>query len=134
MSINFRNKKLVITARVLLGLMFLGSGIGGLLTGSKLQGVPEAMIPTMRVLLDSGIFYMIKVTETVAGAMLVAGLFPALATIFVAPICVGIVVFTSQVSPENIWGGFVVGAFTMYLGYAYWETYRPLFTRNKKTD
>ncbi len=129
MAINFRNRKLVLTVRILLGLMFLGSGIGGLLSGSSLQGVPEQMIPTMRVLLDSGIFHMIKLTEIVSGLMLVFGIFPALAAIFVAPICVGIIVFTASVSPENIWGGFVVGPLTMYLGYAYWEQYRPLFKR-----
>lgn len=131
MAINFRNRKLVIGARVVLGLMFLGSGLGGLLGGSSLQGVPENMIPTMRMLLDSGIFYMIKVTELVSGLMLIFGIFPALAAIFVAPICVGIIVFTAFVSPENMWGGFVVGAFTLYLGYAYWEQYKPLFARTK---
>ena len=129
MAINFRNRKLVLTVRILLGLMFLGSGIGGLLSASSLQGVPEQMIPMMHMLVDSGIFYMIKVTELVAGLMLVFGIFPALAAIFVAPICVGIIVFTAFVSPENMWGGFVVGPLTMYLGYAYWEQYRPLFKR-----
>jgi len=126
---NYRNKKLVISVRILLGLMFLGSGLGGLLAGSSLKGVPENMIPIMKSLLDSGIFHMIKVTEVVSGLMLIFGLFPALATIFIAPVCVGIIVFNAMVSPENLWGGVVVGIPTIYLGYAYWDKYRPLFDR-----
>ncbi len=126
---NYRNRKLIITVRILLGLMFLGSGLGGLLAGSSLKGVPENMIPIMKSLLESGIFHMIKITEVVGGLMLIFGLFPALATIFVAPICVGIIVFNAMVSPENLWGGFVVGIPTIYLGYAYWDKYRALFDR-----
>jgi uncharacterized membrane protein YphA (DoxX/SURF4 family) len=126
---NYRNKKLVITVRILLGLMFLGSGLGGLLAGSSLKGVPENMIPIMKSLLESGIFHMIKVTEVVSGLMLIFGLYPALATIFIAPVCVGIIVFNAMVSPENLWGGVVVGLPTIYLGYAYRDKYRPLFDR-----
>lgn len=126
---NLRKKYLVITVRVLLGLMFVGSGIGGLMGGSDLKGVPESMIPTMKVLWATGIFQMIKVTEIVAGLMLVAGFLPALALLFLAPVCVGILVVTSRVAPEGMIAGVVVTVFTVYLGYAYWHKYQALFQR-----
>ncbi len=126
---NFRNRKLVIAVRVLLGLFMIFSGVGGLMAGNSMQGVPEAMIPTMRVFWNTGIFQMIKVTEIVAGLMLVIGLFPQLATIFLAPICIGIIVFNARISPANLPMGAIVTILTIFLGYAYWDKYKSLFER-----
>jgi hypothetical protein len=109
--------------------MFLGSGISGLMAGFDMQGVPEPMIAVSRSLWSMGIFQMIKITEIVAGLMLVAGFLPALALLFVAPICIGIIVFDLHVAPAYIASGIVVTLLTGYLGYAYWDKYAALFTR-----
>ncbi len=129
MAINFRNRRIITTLRILLGLMFLGSGISGLMAGFDMQGVPEPMIAVSRSLWSMGIFQMIKITEIVAGLMLVAGFLPALALLFVAPICIGIIVFDLHVAPAYIASGIVVTLLTGYLGYAYWDKYAALFTR-----
>lgn len=131
-KINFRNKYLRITIRVLLGLMFLGSGISGWMSGlNHMQGVPEAMIPSSQSLWDAGIFQMIKTTEIVAGLMLVTGFLPWLAAIAVTPICVGIFVFNLNLHvPGGYYmSGIIVSLLTLYLGYAYWEKYKPLFRK-----
>ena len=129
-----RNRIVVIIVRTLLGLMFLGSGISGLYSGThNMMGVPEAMIPASQTLWNMGIFEMIKVTEIVAGFMLVTGLLPWLAAIFVAPICVGIFVFDFSLHVESSYfiSAVLVTLFTAYLGYAYWPTkYKQLFVRN----
>jgi len=127
---NWKNKKLAVTVRVLLGLMFFGSGVAGMLGGKIMQGVPEPMIPLLQALWAMGIFQMIKITEIVAGLMLVIGFWPALATIFVSPICVGIIVFDLSVAPEYLLSGVVVSVLTAYLGYVYFDKYRPMFSRN----
>ncbi len=126
---NFRNKYLVITVRTLLGLMFVMSGIGGLMSGSSLENVPAPMIPVMKVLFETGLFQMIKVTEIVAGLMLVTGFLPALAAIFLAPICIGVIVFNARMSPQFLPVGIIVSLATSYLGYAYWDKYKALFER-----
>ncbi len=126
---NLKNRKAVIVVRVLLGLLFLMSGITGLMAGRSMQGVPGPMAVVSQQLWDMGIFQMIKVTEAVAGLMLVAGFLPALAAIFVAPICVGIIVFDLNVAPGFLPMGLIVSAMTAYLGYAYWDVYAPLFRR-----
>ena len=41
---NFRNRYLVVTIRILLGLIMLASGVSGLLMGNSTQGVPEQMV------------------------------------------------------------------------------------------
>ena len=128
---NYRNRKVVITVRTLLGLFLIMSGVSGLMVGDDLTKIPAPMVPYMRTLLDTGLFYMIKITELVAGAMLVIGFLPALATLFVAPLCVGILVFHVFVSPAigDMWCGLLLTVLTIYLGYAYWDKYKTLFSR-----
>lgn len=128
-----RNRIVIIVIRVILGLMFVGSGISGLYAGThNMSGIPEAMIPSSQALWNTGIFQMIKVTEVVAGLMLVTGFLPWLAAIFVAPICVGIFVFdiSAHVEPSYYISAFLVTALTACLGYAYWPSkYKQLFVR-----
>jgi len=127
---NFRHRYLVLAIRTLLGLAMLASGISGLLMGNSTKGVPPQMVGFTQVFWASGIFQMVKVTEVVAGFMLLFGLFPALATLFLAPDVVGIVVVNARLMPSFLWIGAVVFLMTAYLGYAYWDKYKPIFSRN----
>ena len=127
--LNFRNRYLLITIRMLLGLIMLASGISGLLMGNSTQGVPEQMVAFTQVFWASGIFQMVKVTEITAGFMLVFGIFPALATLFLAPDVVGIAIVNARLMPSFLWLGAIVFVLTAYLGYAYWDKYKSLFTR-----
>ena len=126
---NLRNRKAVLTVRTILGLLFVFSGVTGFLAGSSMKGIPEAMIPTMKVLWETGIFQMIKVTEIVAGLMLICGFLPQLAAIFIAPISVGIIIVNSRIAPANLGLGIVVALINIYLGYIYWEKYKALFAK-----
>lgn len=126
---NLRNKYLANTLRILFGLFILFSGVSGLLAGNSMQGVPEAMIEPLSNLKEYGIFHMIKITEIVAGAMLILNIFPALAAIFLAPLAVGIIVFNSMMSPQYLPTGIVVVLFEIYLGYLYWDKYKVLFKK-----
>jgi len=125
---NLRHRYLVIAIRTLLGLVMLFSGIAGLVGG--LKGVPPQLMPTMHAFWSSGIFHLIKVTEVVAGLMLILGFLPWLAVLFLAPDVVGIVIFNALLFPAALPIGIAVFAFTAYLGYAYWHKYQQLFTRD----
>ena len=126
---NLRNRYLVVTIRTLLGLIMLLSGVSGLLMGNSTEGVPPQMVGFTQVFWASGIFQMVKVTEIVAGFMLLVGILPALATLFLAPDVVGIVIVNARLIPSFLWIGAVVFLMTAYLGYAYWDKYKQLFTR-----
>lgn len=126
---NFRNRKLVITIRTILGLIFLMSGVTGLLGGPSAEGIPPPMMAATQALWSMGIFQMIKVTEIVAGLMLVAGFLPALAVIIVTPICVGVIIFNGSVAPAYLISGIIVSVLNAYLAYAYWDKYKALFER-----
>ena len=127
---NLRNRYFIISIRTLLGLVMLASGISGLLMGNSTQGVPPQMVAFTQVFWASGIFQMVKVTEIVAGFMLMCGIFPALATLFLAPDVVGIVIVNARLMPSFLWLGAIVFAMTAYLGYAYWDKYEQLFSRH----
>jgi len=128
---NLRNKKLLTTIRVIFGVLMIFSGVSGFLSmNQSMEGMPAPMISATKVLVDTGLFHMIKITEIVAGVMLVAGFLPALAAIFIAPIAVGIVVFNLNLAPMYAISGLVVCAFNAYLGYAYWDAYKSLFKRD----
>jgi uncharacterized membrane protein YphA (DoxX/SURF4 family) len=127
---NFRNRYLVLAIRILLGLAMFASGISGLLMGNSTKGVPPQMVAFTQVFWASGIFQMVKVTEIVAGFMLLVGIFPALATLFLAPDVVGIVVVNARMMPSFLWIGAVVFLMTAYLGYAYWDKYKSIFNRS----
>ncbi|SRR5581483_4236648 len=127
---NFRNRYLVIAIRIFLGLIMLASGISGLLMGNSTRQVPPNMVAFTQIFWASGIFQMVKVTEIVAGFMLLVGIYPALATLFLAPDVVGIVIVNARLMPSFLWLGAIVFLLTAYLGYAYWDKYRPIFTRS----
>ncbi len=107
------------------------SGVTGLMAGPEMQNVPAPMAPTMMQLWDMGIFQMIKVTEVVVGIMLILGFLPALALLFLAPICVGVIVYNTMVAPPYVTTGVIVTLLTMYLGYAYWDKYKAIFADKK---
>lgn len=127
---NLRNRYAVTAVRVLMGLFILFSGISGLYAGTHgFQWIPEAMLPSSKQLWDMGLFQMIKVTEVIAGLMLIVGFLPALAAIFLAPIFVGAIIYTLHVAPSNVVTGIVMALLDIYLGYAYWDKYKALFDR-----
>lgn len=126
---NLRHRYAVITIRTLFGLFIIFSGVSGLMASQSMEGIPEPMIQTMQVLKSTGLLYMIKITETIAGLMLITGFLPALAAIFLAPIAIGIIVVNANVAPNYIISGVIVSLLDIYLGYAYWDKYKALFER-----
>lgn len=127
---NYRNRGLIITVRTLLGIVFVFSGVGGLLTGSDVSNIPEPMASITTALWTAGFFQMIKITELLAGLMLLVGFLPALAAIILAPVGIGIIVVNTMLMPSFLIVAVIISLLLAYLGYAYWDKYRALFERN----
>ncbi len=127
---NVRNRRLLVTIRIIFGLLMLFSGVAGLMLGNKpMDGTPQIVNDATQMLWNTGLFQMIKVTEVVSGLMLMLNFLPALAAIFIAPIAVGVVVFNAMIAPSFVMSGIILGILDAYLGYAYWDKYKALFTR-----
>ncbi|MEN9405506.1 MAG: hypothetical protein RLY47_465 [Candidatus Parcubacteria bacterium] len=127
---DYRKRGIVITVRTLLGLIFVFSGIGGLLAGNDVSNLPEPMATITTSLWTAGILPLIKATEFVGGLMLLVGFLPALATIILAPVVLGILVVNTILMPLGALIGLVLCLMVAYLGYAYWDKYRALFQEN----
>jgi uncharacterized membrane protein YphA (DoxX/SURF4 family) len=126
---------LPIAARVVLGIIFLGSGIFGMLMALGVVPMPpqkeplsDAAAAFMAGLFKSGyLFQLIKATEIVSGALLLANRFTPLALILLAPIVVNILAVHVLLVPSGLPIAIVVVGLEAYLGWAYRGSYRALF-------
>jgi putative oxidoreductase len=108
--------------RVLTGLMFTGSAIGGMM-GKAPPPEPEAAQVFMGVLFSSGLLYFVKILELICGLALISGLFVRLALLVLAPIIVNIAFFHLALDPS----GFMVAIVLVGLWVANALQYRSDF-------
>lgn len=127
---DFRNTWLVRIVRILLGVLFVFSGVSGFMAAfSNWNGVPAESLNQTQALWDTGIFQLVKGMEVVAGLMLVVGFLPWLAVIFLAPIMVGAVVVSARTAPAFVAVPLVFTFLLLYLTWVYWKKYQGLFTK-----
>ena len=116
-------KKHIPTAvRLLTGLMFTGSAIGGMM-GKVPPPEPEAAQAFMGVLFSSGLLYLVKILELLCGLALIAGFFVPLALLVLAPIIVNIAFFHVVLDPS----GFMVAVVLIGLWVGNAMSYRSEF-------
>jgi uncharacterized membrane protein YphA (DoxX/SURF4 family) len=123
------SSKLPTVARVLLGLVFVVFGLNGFLHFLPQPAPPTRALGFVGGLASAGYFFpLLKGTEVLAGALLLAGFVPIALTLL-APIVVNIVAFHAFLAPGN-WP--VVGlvlASELYLAFVHRQAFAPLFTR-----
>jgi len=125
-----RTKKLAIAiVRVLFGLMFFVFGLDGFIhfMPQPTTPPPEGAMAFAIALLQSGyMFPLIKGTEVLAGALLLANVRVPLALVLLAPIVINIVAFHVFLAPQGIALALVLLAVEIGLAWAYRAAYRPL--------
>jgi uncharacterized membrane protein YphA (DoxX/SURF4 family) len=122
--------RLVLVARLLLGLVFFGAGLAGLLMAPQTPTSPPmkpGMVALFNGLVGSGyLLPLLKVTETVVGALLLANRFVPLALTVLAPITVNIVAVHLLLAPEGLPVAAAVLALHLYLAWSYRDVFRPV--------
>lgn len=126
---DFRNKYLVITIRSLFGLALIAFGAMGLFMQPPTEGMTPAMAAALQGMNDLGITKLIMVIELVAGLLIITGFLPAFGALLFAPIAVGILAVHIAKEPSTIVPGLVIALLNAYLGYAYWDKYKAIFTK-----
>jgi uncharacterized membrane protein YphA (DoxX/SURF4 family) len=119
-------------ARVLLGLVFFAFGLDGFLHFVP-QPDPSTLSPGSvafaSALVGTGyMFKLIKGTEVIVGALLLANRFVPLALVLLAPITVNIVLFYAFLSPSGVGMAIVLVALQLFLAWMHRRAYRPLLT------
>ena len=109
-------KKVTLVARLLLGLVFLGSGIAFFVTTPPpLEG---AMADFFRGMKATGyFFYLLKGAEIACGLALLVRRFVPLALVVLAPIVVNIVLVHTFMAPEGLPIAITVAVLEAYLAF-----------------
>ena len=122
---------IVISARVVLGLIYFVFGLNFFLQFLPPQPHPEGVVAAFTGgLFQSGYFFpVLKGIEVVAGALLLIGFFVPLALVVVFPISVQILLFHVILAPAGAPMGIIIIALNLYLAWVYRDHYKPLFER-----
>ncbi len=117
-------------ARVLLGLVFFGFGLDGFLhfvPQPDPSSMPHGAVAFAGALLGTGyMFPLIKGTETLVGALLLANRFVPLALALLAPVVINIVLFHAFLSPTGVAIAIVVLALELFLAWTHRRAFRPM--------
>ena len=127
-----RTQRIAITVvRVLLGLVFVVCGLDGFLHFFPMPETPPsagAMSLATAFMASGYMFPLIKGTEVIVGALLLANRFVPLALVLLAPVLVNIVLFHAFLAPAGIGMAIVLVALQLSLAWTHRRAYRPLLT------
>lgn len=126
-----KNTKLILGARILLGLIFTIFGLNGFLGFMPMPPMPESAGAFLGALAATGyMFPLIKGFEVLSGLMLLSGFQVPLALLFLAPISINIFLFHFILTGPSTAGlGALILALIGILAYGYWERYQGIFRK-----
>jgi putative oxidoreductase len=109
-------KKVTLLARILMGLVFFGSGVAYFFTTPPpLEG---AMADFFKGMTATGyFFYLLKGTEIACGLMLLSGRLVPLALVILAPVILNIFLVHSFMAPQGVPLALILGAIEIYLAF-----------------
>jgi uncharacterized membrane protein YphA (DoxX/SURF4 family) len=117
-------------ARVLLGLVFFTFGLDGFLhfvPQPDPSSMPHAAVAFSSALIGTGyMFPLIKGTETLVGALLLANRFVPLALALLAPVMVNIILFHAFLLPSGGGIAFVMVVLQLFLAWTHRRAYGPM--------
>ncbi len=109
-------KKLTLVLRVVLGLIFLFSGIAFFFsTPPPMEG---PMGDFFKGMMATGyFFYLLKGTEILCGLMLISGFFVPLALVIIAPVILNIFLVHAFMAPQGLILAVAIGVIEIYLAF-----------------
>ena len=122
-------KKVTLILRILMGLVFVASGVAFFFTTPPpLEG---AMADFFKGMAATGyFFYLLKGTEIICGLLLLSGRFVPLALVVLAPVLLNIFLVHAFMAPEGVPLAVILGAIEIYLAFfsaEYSPTIKQLF-------
>ena len=124
----------IVTARILLGSIFVVFGLNGFLQFLPQPAMPQPAVAFFGGLAASGFMLpTLFATQVVGGALLLLGMVP-LALVILAPVVVHIVEFHVFLAPAGLPLAVVVAALELFLAWTHRSAYRPLFAASAVQD
>jgi putative oxidoreductase len=127
--------KVTHAARILLGLIFFVFGLNGFfhfLPQPPMSGPPADFIGALFA--TGYMFPLLKGTEVVGGALLLAGRFVPLSLTVLAPVIVNIVAFHLFLAPSGLAVPLVVLALEIFLARSYWSAFSSMVRARVPVD
>lgn len=109
-------RKLAITARLLLGFIFLASGVAFFFTTPPPMEGPVADF-FKGLSATQYFFYLLKGTEIVCALLLLSGFFVPLALVVLAPIVLNIFLVHTFLMPDGLFVAIILGVLETYLAF-----------------
>jgi len=121
----------ITTARSLLGLIFVVYGVNYFVPFVSLPPTSPEGQKLIDAFAASGFFLpLLRITQLVAGAALLANRYAALALVILAPIVVNIVLYDIFLDPAGLPMGILLLALQSFLGWAYCDEYEAILKPN----
>lgn len=119
------------STRLILGLIFVVFGLNGFLNFLPMPAPSPEGGQFLGALAVTGYFFpVLKFTEILAGALLLANIFTPLALILLSPIIVQIFLYHAILDPAGLLLPIIIVILQSYLGYTYFAYFKPLFSKN----
>jgi len=127
--------KATLIVRSLVGLIFVVFGLNGFLNFLPMPAPAPAAGKFYMALMATGYFLpLLKITEIVAGTMLLSNKLPALGIILLAPIIVQIFFFHAVLDPAGLAMPVFLVLAEGFLGFSYLKSYKGVLEVNAKLD
>ena len=111
----------------MLGFIFLAFGLNGFLHFIPNMPMPNPAIQFFLGLAATGYMLpMLFITQAVAGALLIVGIYVPLALALLAPVVLNIVLFHVFLAPAGLPVALIVAALELYLAWAYRDAFAPM--------
>ena len=119
--------KVVLVARILLGLIFFASGMIAILNLVKAELPPGDAGVYVNILAVHGFMKFVALLMVIAGLLLMVGRYVPLGLVILGPILVNILLYHLLLDPKGIAPGIVVTVMEVFLIWAYRLSFRGLF-------
>jgi uncharacterized membrane protein YphA (DoxX/SURF4 family) len=117
----------ILIARILLGLVFFGTGIVSILKLGKMGGMPPDATTFLTLMVAHSYTNFIAVLMLIGGLLLLVGRFVPIGLVLLGPILVNILLFHILFGVKGIATGAVCTLLEIFLIWAYWPSFRGLF-------
>jgi putative oxidoreductase len=119
--------KVIVVARIVLGLMFFGFGLIGILNLVKAPLPAGDAGVFVGVLMTHGYMKFVSLLEVIGGLLLLVGRYVPLGLVILGPILVNILLYHILLEPQGVAMGTVATVLEIFLIWAYRLSFRGLF-------
>ena len=122
----------ILVARILLGIVFFGAGLVGILKLGKMGGMPTDATTFLTLMVAHNYTTFVALIMLIGGLLLLVGRFVPIGLVLLGPILVNILLFHMLFQVPGIITGLVCTVLEVFLIWAYRFSFQGLFTAAPK--